>query len=906
MKASVKWMQWYAQDSAALQAPIGELAQKIGAQLGAIEKTENLGEKYKGIIIANVVSVKDHENSDHLHIVMIDDGGVAQNVPRDDNGHVQVVCGANNLYEGMLVPWLPPGAVVPETIGKEPFVLEAREMRGVMSNGMLASARELALGTDHTGIVDLTPDRHPREGGNPAEKGSAEGAASSTGSPVAAGDDKSPKPGDDFAAVYELDDYIIDIENKMFTHRPDLFGQLGVAREIVGIQQETFLSPEWYSMDASLPKPDGETLPFEIRNELPELVPRFTAIVMRDVTVKPSPLWLQTYLLRVGVRPISNVVDLTNYYMLLTGQPLHAYDYDKVKALSGDKPVLVARYPHQGEKLTLLNGKTIEPRAEAIMIATDKQPIGLGGVMGGGETEVSDETKNVIIECATFDMYSIRRTSMAHGLFTDAVTRFNKGQSPLQNLAVLAKIVEDMSSYAGGKIARELIDDNHVAGRQWVHPPVPVTTGYINDRLGLHLSAEDMKRLLENVEFKVELSEASSSRMRGSSEKDIAEGGGSSDWIPSQAGNDDTVLTITAPFWRTDIELREDIVEEIGRLYGYDHLPLDLPLRTVAPAPKDELLTLKSAIREKLVKSGANEVLTYSFVHGNLLEKAGQNKLEAFQISNAISPDLQYYRLSLTPSLLDRVHPNVKAGYDAFALFELGFVHHKGFMDEADANVPLEDLHVSLVFAATDKAMQKDAGADYYEARKYLETVLPEVVPMLVPLKEFDFKGDVPGMQMCAPYEPNRSAVIVWNDLAWGVVGEFKQSVIKALKLPAHAAGFELGLEVIRNAPAKKYQALPRFPKVEQDICLKVPAVTTYRQVQEFAAQKIDALKPAQTTFALRPIDIYQREDDREHKQITLRLSIASYEKTMTDSEVAKLLDDVAAAARDVLHAERI
>lgn len=838
MKTSVKWMQRFAPDSAALKAPIDELADKIGAQLGAIEAIEDLGEKYKGIIIAKIVSIADHPNADRLHVVMIDDGGVAQNVERDTNGHIQVVCGAQNLYEGMLVPWLPPGAVVPETVGKEPFVLEARELRGVKSNGMLASARELALGTDHSGIVGIDADA---------------------------------QPGDDFAKTYELDDHIIDIENKMFTHRPDLFGQLGVAREISGIYQQPFTSPAWYRQNPPLPEPDGETLPFEVHNELPALVPRFTALVMRDVAVKPSPLWLQTYLLRVGVRPISNIVDLTNYFMLLTGQPLHAYDYDKVKTLSGETPTIVVRYPHAGEQITLLNGKTIEPRPEAIMIATDKQAIGLGGVMGGAETEVDEHTKNIILECATFDMYSIRRTSMAHGLFTDAVTRFNKGQSPLQNLAVLAKVAEDVTKLAGGKVAGAVIDDNHVAGRVWIHPPVPVSASFINERLGLKLNADEVKQLLENVEFTVAV----------------------------EGEN----LTVTAPFWRTDIEQREDVVEEVGRLYGYDHLPLELPTRIIEPTRRDPLFDLKGAVRGKLVRSGANEVLTYSFVHGNLLDKGGQDKRHAFQISNAISPDLQYYRLSLTPSLLDKVHANVKAGYDEFALFEMGRMHYKGEMDAADPQVPNEDNHVALVVAYGDK--NQPVGAAYYYARKYLERIVDIQTLTFVPLKEFDLTTDEWGRQLTAPYEPNRSAVIVRDGQIWGVVGEFKLSVRKALKLPDFTAGFETHMDILADA-GDHYHHLPRFPKVEQDICLKVSAETPYRTVYDFVARKVEELQPEQALVRLSPVDIYQRPDDQAHKQITLRLGIASYERTLTDEEVAKLLDQVAVAAKDTLHAERV
>jgi len=295
----------------------------------------------------------------------------------------------------------------------------------------------------------------------------------------------------------------------------------------------------------------------------------------------------------------------------------------------------------------LLNGKTIDPRQEAIVIATDQTIIGLGGVMGGATTEVDSDTTAIILECASFDMYSIRRSSMAHGIFSDAVTRFNKGQSPLQNLAVLADIVRAIQELTAARLASALIDDNNVAAetqaRNALYPPIRLTSSYINDRLGLALAAETMATLLKNVEFSVDY--------------------------------DETSLTVKAPFWRTDIELREDIVEEVGRLYGFDKLPLALPLRPLTPASQDDLLELKQTVRTVLSQAGANEILTYSFVHGKLFDNVGQDKALAFKLGNALSPDLQYYRLSLTPSLLDKIHLNVKAGYDQFGVFEIGKAH---------------------------------------------------------------------------------------------------------------------------------------------------------------------------------------------------------------------------------------
>jgi len=813
---------------------VDKLVEKIGAQLGAVEEIIDVGTKYKGIVVANVVSCDKHPNADKLSLCRIDDGGAAKDVERGEDGFVQVVCGALNVKAGLTVAWLPPGSTVPETVGKEPFVLEARELRGTVSNGMLASPKELALGDSHAGILEI---------------------------------DEDIKPGTDFAEAFGLkDDVVLDIENKMFTHRPDCFGFLGIARELAGIQQMPFKSPDWYRVDPKFPAPAGNELALNIKNDLFELVPRFSAIVMSDVKVGPSSTRMQVELAKIGQKSINNIVDFTNMYMLSTGQPLHAYDYDKVQALSNGEATIVVRHPHKGEKLRLLNGKEIEPRAEAIVIATDKQAIGLGGVMGGSETEVDENTKNIILESANFDMYSIRRTSMAHGLFTDAVTRFNKGQSPLQTLAVLAKIVNEIQTAGSGKVASQLIDVQHD-----VKPggAITVDVNFINQRLGLKLSQAEIIKLLSNVEIHVH---------------DVPDG-----------------VCVNAPFWRTDIEIPEDIVEEVGRLYGYDHLPLELPQRDVSPTAKDPLLTLKAEIRERLSQAGANEVLTYSFVHGDLLEKVGQGTDKAFQLSNALSPDLQYYRLSLLPSLLDKVHQNVKAGYDEFALFELGKTHS---LDHAadDEAVPTEFEFTAFVVTAHDKL--KKAGAAYYEARKYLENLADvglEYKPIAEAMQQYP---------VVKPYDPARAALVSIKATGefLGIIGEFTPSVRRNLKLPKFTAGFEVDTTVLQTAfeAARSYVPLPRFPKVTQDISLQVPAELPYQELYDFVWSELGKAQPENTLPSLGPVDIYQREDDPEHKHITLRLDIASYDRTMTDTEVNTLLDTVAAAAQAKLGAVRI
>lgn len=832
MKVSLNWIKQYVDFEL---PPTDELVKVIGEQLGAVEEIIDYGKKFEGVIVARIVSAEKHPDADRLRVCKIDDGGKAEGVERDENGYVRVVCGAPNAREDIMVAWLPPGSTVPDSYDTEPFVLEARALRGVTSNGMLASKRELALGDDHGGILEI--------------------------------DAEDAKPGQPFAEVYGLNDTIIDIENKMFTHRPDCFGQLGVAREIAGILGREFTSPDWYRpLSKALIGSNG--LPLTLDNQLSASVPRFVAVALKDVELGPSPMWMQTYLQRVGVKSINNVVDITNYVMLVTGQPTHAYDYDKVAALTkAEGAALVVRYPHQGETVSLLNGKTIEPREEAIMIATDKQLIGVGGVMGGADTEVDENTRNIILEVAAFDMYSIRRTSMAHGLFTDAVTRNNKGQSPKQVGVVAAWTLKLLSELTNAAIASEVFDDRHpsVEEQATVRASVP----FITERLGTDLKRDQIARLLTNVEMKL------------------------------KAREDE--FEITPPFWRTDLELPEDIVEEVGRLHGYGNIPETLPLRTIQPVAHNAVLQQKQWVRERLAASGANEVLTYSFVHGNLLERAEQNKAHAFSLSNALSPDLQFYRLSLTPSLLDKVHMNIKAGHGSFAIFEIGKIHEQGY--EQEDGLPAEQDVIALVFAADDKAAKRQfVGAPYYQARAFAEWLLSGGVTF-APLTDVAAKMETLPAQL-TPFAPERSSVLLSGDEIIGVVGEYKASVRRAFKLPSYSAGFELALGLVGEARVSSYVPLPRFPKVEQDITFRIKDDVTYSALHERVQTALDEnrLPQTRTTFELR--DIYQPENEPV-RNVTFRISSANYQRTLTDKTVASLLDKLAESAAE-LGAERV
>ena len=821
--------------------PVDELVARVNQQLGGVEEVIDLKAKYGGARIVRVVECAKHPDADRLNVTKIDDGGVVADIPRDENGLVQVVCGAPNVHADMWAIWLPPKSTVPASFDDdEPFVLDARPLRGVLSQGMLAAADELAIGTDHEGIVEI----HEHD--------------------VPAGVELTAGAG--FAETFGLDDFVLDIENKMFTHRPDCFGQLGVAREIAGIFHQRFTSPEWYKSDQQFMGDEGLNL--TVTNDAPELVPRFMAVAICDVTVGPSPLWLQCQLVAMGGKPINNIVDATNYMMLMTAQPTHAYDYDKLRGST-----LGARLARDGEKVSLLNGKEYEMTTDDIVIADGEGVIGLAGIMGGTDTEVLDGTKNIVLECANFDMYALRRTAMRHGIFTDALTRFNKGQSPLQNAAVLKQLM----SMVGGVQAGEVFDlkqfsdelDDYFDGK-YTPANIDIDSKFINERLGLDLSGDDICELLNNVEIK----------SHGPEEE--------LDYI-----------CIQSPFWRTDLELPEDIVEEVGRLYGFDKLPLHLPRRSIKPAPKNLRRELKNAVRQSLSRAGTNEVLTYSFVHERILKNAEQDVTQAYKLSNALSPDLQYYRLTVLPSLLDKVHANIKAGHDEFALFEMGKSHSK-MHGPGEDGLPEASQFTDIVYAAK----KPGTGAPFYKIRRLVEQLAHDLGAELV-FKPIEEELNFP---VTAPFEQPRSALVETADGRFiGMVGELKQSVIKNFKLPAYVAAASLdtaGLEAVYAKRGSHYQPLSRYPSTSRDISLKVPAQVNYASVYGCVKDVIDSHQELQ--IVITPISIYQPDGDSSTKTITFNIKFTSLERTLTDKDITPIIEEISARAADKFGATQV
>ena len=784
MKISLNWLKKY------VKVPVSddELVRLIGARLVEVEGVIDESTKYNNIYVVRVESAEKIPDT-HLTLCQVYVGA---------DELVQVVCGAPNVREGMLAVWIAPGAIVPASVHEDaPFVIGKRKMLGKYeSNGMLAGADELDFGDDHSGIVEIDPSE--------------------------------AKPGDLLADVFELNDKILDIENKSLTHRPDCFGVIGFAREVAGILGEYF-QPD-LSRDASsrqslrgfslrtlpssrMPREKSD-LKISIQNS--DICERYSALVMeKHGELKKKYLtWMDTILAKSGMRPVNPIVDATNYLMLLTGQPLHAFDYDKFVAIGGKKnPEIVVRLARSGEKLVLLDGKEVDLNENDIVICSGDTPVALAGAMGGASTEIDENTRNIIIESATFSLYNLRKTQMAHGIFSEAITRFTKGQPPYQTLAVAEDCAEMLS------------DGFKVAGVADAYPKpekeiiVKIKTSEINDLLGTEYSDDLIIKTLENVGFV----------------------------LKSTHGD----LEVKVPDWRTDIHIKEDIIEEVGRLLGYDNITPTLPRH--ATAEKNKMLTLKSQIRETMKEYGANELLTYSFVSERLLKKAGLDPKNSYKIVNSISPDLQYVRQSIVPSLLDKAYMNQKLPIDKFAIFEINKVYQKIWgMD--DEEVPVEKMRMGLVIAE-----RKTTGDAYYRAKFFAEKLLEEnnILVKFLPIRGKNAEN--------LPFESKRAAEI-WtlDDKYLGVIGEFKNSVRRNFKLAEYLAGFELDVDLINEL------AGIRAVKTDFEVKNQIDeTITTSKSYAETLAEIAKKYPDAEIS----PVGIYQPEEAKD-KNITFHIEM--------------------------------
>ena len=815
MRISLNWLKKYVD----IKIPNEELEKIIDSRLVEIEEIIGESKKYDNIFIVKVVECEAIPET-HLHLCKIDAG---------KSELVQVVCGAPNVHAGMLAVWIAPGAIVPQSVHEDaPFVIGTRKMRGYDSNGMLAGADELDLCDDHSGIVEIDPEM--------------------------------AKPGDKFADIFELDDSILDIENKSLTHRPDCFGLIGFAREVAGILGQKF-NPE--SASANIGESE-RPLKGSVALSDTTICPRYTAVILKKHgELKKKYLSLQdTILAKAGMRPVDPIVDATNYLMLLTGQPLHAFDYDKFIAVGGTtEPKIGIRLAKKGEKLTLLDDKEIELIETDIVITSNDIPVALAGAMGGKSTMIDENTKNIIIESATFSLYNLRKTQMAHGIFSEAITRFTKGQPAYQTLAVATECANMLSD--GFEIAG-VIDSGYKEEKS----VVKITTHEINNLLGTNYSAEKIIESLENVNFEVEYSEDLPREPYEASEESEPRDGGR-----ERTSLKNVQLKVTTPSWRTDIHIKEDIIEEVGRLNGYDNITPILPAH--GTANRNELVKLKSEIRNVLSNKFANELLTYTFIHGDLIEKVGQDVKNSYKIINSISPDLQYLRQQIVPSLLVKAYENLKAKHNSFALFEMNQVFLRSNGLDGDG-VPVANNNIAMVVADNTEKTK------YYLAKKYLEEMMKKV-NVKFSLEKFTTEKHE------AYYEPKRSADIIVNGEKIGVIGEIKNSIANKMKLPFGVAAFEIDLNLmLKNATKKTVSAeLSEFPMVSRDITI----VTTkqYAKIYE-AIDKV--LNEKDLIYKILPVSIYQPEG-KEEKSLSFHLEFADRTKTLESNEIQTLMSEL-------------
>ena len=821
MIISVNWLKKFVPDL----PEIDELSKLIGARLVEIESIENLNEKYKDVVIARVISAKKVEGSDHLNLCKIDDGGKRDGVERDENGFVQVVCGAPNVREGLFVAWLPPKAIVPETFGGENFQLSARKLMGNMSNGMIASLRELGLGDEHDGILEISPEAF--ENGLQA--------------------------GDSFTEKFELNDYLLEVENKSLTHRPDCFGIIGFAREVAGILGQKFVEPDFIKQsDFGFEVNNDKSIVIDTQDS--EICERYAAAIfdVSDILKNPNLTLEKTYLLRSGMRPIDTITDLANELMLETGQPLHTFDFDKLAKINGGENVkMTVRKAFENEELELLDGRKIRMSQNDIVIATGENgenAVALAGAMGGKSTEIDENTTRILVESATFNLYNLRNTQMRHGIFSEAITRFTKGVPEMMSRKILDLFGVQLLAL-GGKSLSEIADSK--GDFYYNKSEISVSKDKINQILGTNFSSEEIQKTLENVGILTK---------------------------------NDNSETFVVPFWRNDLHIEEDLIEEVGRLNGYDNIKLQLPKRTFRAVKKAKIDLLQSEIREILVSSGANEILTYTFVHGDLLKKAGQDPKNAYKIINSISPELQYYRQTLTPSLLSKVNQNIRAGFSEFAIFEMNKITEKtlGLNEE---NVPFEQKKLAFIYT---KSKGENA---FFEVKNYVEFLFKKLG-----LKVEFVKFDLSKSPLSTEFEPKRSALIqVSNpkgEKILGVIGEFKKKIQKALKLPESTAGFELDLGILLENTGRtsvKIKDFSKFQSVERDISINVDESRQFAEIFEIFKDISSEFKGVEIETS--PIDIFNNGDGT--KNISIRFKITPFEKTLNGDEIRDIMQKI-------------
>jgi phenylalanyl-tRNA synthetase beta chain len=773
-------------------ADVADACNRIGLVVEAVEEP---GREIRGVRVARILDVVPHPDADKLRLADVDFG----------DGTTRVVCGAPNIEPGQLVPFAPAGAELPGG-----FKLERRKIRGVVSDGMLCSARELGLGDDHAGILVLDAD-----------------------APLGA----------DVREVLGLDDAVLDLE--ITANRPDAMSIAGVARDLAAATGVPFTLPEPVVTAGARRVPDLATVVVEA----PDRCPRYLAWTA-TVAMGPSPAWMARRLVQAGMRPISNVVDVTNYVMLERGQPLHAFDRH---LLAGGG--IVVRVAADGERMTTLDGieRTFTP-ADLLICDGERVPQAIAGIMGGATSEVSDTTTEILLESAYFEPAGILRSSKRLGLRSDASARFERGIDPAGAHAAAARAMELLAQVAGSQADADPVD---VYPAPVARARVTVRTSRVNAVLGTQLDRPTVHALLEPLGFEVD------------------------------AQPDGDALAVTVPTFRPDVTREIDVVEEVARHHGYANIPTTVPRNGEVAGGLTPHQRARRAVKEALRGWGASEGMTFSLVAASDLERAGFPGT-GIELENPLRAEESLLRTAILPGLLRAAAFNAAHGIPDVALFELGHV----FLPPPPGQVlPDERDHVAGVLTGREprRPHEPDRPVDVHDAVGLVHVVRDALE--LVDLR-IEQAADAPGLH------PARAAAVLVDGAPVGWVGEVHPDVVVALDLPTPVVAFELRLDALLDARRRdrRYVAPSRYPATNFDLAFVVPEAVAADAVRRTL---VAAGGPLLETVRL--FDVFRSEALGEgRRSLTSSLRFRAPDRTLTDEETATLrqacIDAVVAA----------
>jgi len=785
MFVSYKWLQEYV-DLTGVTAT--ELADKITKSGIEVEGVETLNEGMKGLVVGHVLEREQHPNADKLNKCLVDVG---------DEQPVQIICGAPNVDKGQYVIVAKVGAVLPGN-----FKIKKAKLRGEESNGMICSLQELGVESKlvakefSEGIFVFPSD---------------------------------VTVGEDALAQLNRDDEILELG--LTPNRADCLSMLGVAYEVAAILGKEVKMPQPKAATTSEKVSDY----IDVKVESPEDNPLYVAKVIKNVKVGPSPLWMQTRLMAAGVRPHNNVVDITNYVLMEYGQPLHAFDYDRL----GSKEIVVRR-ANDGETMITLDDVKRTLTKEHLVITNGTEPVALAGVMGGANSEVESSTTTVLLESAYFIGAPIRKASKDHGLRSEASARYEKGVDPNRVRAAAERAVELLSLYAGG----EVVDGSVEADSLKVEPAVvSITLEKINSVLGTQITMDEVKDIFARLQFTTSVEE--------------------------------NEITVTVPTRRGDITIEEDLIEEVGRIYGYDYIPKTLPKGASTPGKLSDYQKKRRIVRRYLESAGLYQAVTYSLTSEAKATQFALDKREPVKLAMPMSEDRSMLRLSILPQLLEVVKYNSARQNDSIAVYETGAV----FLSTEKDQLPEEKEHLA---AAITGLWQQHPWQGEKKAVDYfvLKGVLEGLFARLGLGGRVNFRQTkVDGMH------PGRTAELVLDGMNIGFIGQLHPSVQKDLDLKETYV-FELSLKSILEAEVKplQYEMIPRYPSITRDIALVVDKGVVAGKLQEIITSAGGSLLKEVSVF-----DLYEGERMEEGKKsIAFSLKYYDPEKTLTDEEVTK------------------